>query len=303
MVAGGDEGKTPPSDAAPTPTPPSPPGSVNPGEHASKAADVLAQVEKVRRRLLSEAAELQASAEYKQVERLANEAVTRAKEEVDTFLKEPMVSEARDKVTSMVSDVDVDAVAEQARVKVNKMLAEAASLAELQAQSAETLSLLAKEKVSKSLKGPQEDLVRWQADVVCSVEARVMREFTGIVSELEPSLRERGRQVSTSALGFLGPRSKTPAHALLEHAKKQAASENDPEGRERLERFERLVVKPVLTPFKQGMMEPVWERMPLFLGGLVVYGVACGALGAWLGGRKCRGGGDGGNRGGSRSTG
>ena len=73
----------------------------------------------------------------------------------------------------------------------------------------------------------------------------------------------------------------------MKEAKKKEATE---EGRERLERFERMVVKPVLKPFKAGLMEPVWERTPHLVGGLLAYGVACGLVGAWLGSNSNRGG-------------
>ena len=69
----------------------------------------------------------------------------------------------------------------------------------------------------------------------------------------------------------------------MKEAKNKEATE---EGRERLERFERLVVKPVLKPFKAGLMEPVWERTPHVVCGLLAYGVACGLVGAWLGSKR-----------------
>ena len=176
--------------------------------HSSKHAQWMAEVEKVRRRILSEAADLQAQS----TRGLAGQAVSEAKERVQSILKDETVTttvtEAKDRVTSMVTNVlseNEPAVAE-ARVKVQKMMAEAAALAELQAQSAETMALLARDDVQTKLRGSQEDIVRWQAQVVSSVEERVLSEFDGFVKDLEPSLRQSGRQVSLSALGFMGPR-------------------------------------------------------------------------------------------------
>ena len=148
---------------------------------------------------MSEAADLQAQ---------SAPLVSEAKERVQSILKDEAVTEAKDKVTSMVTNVisENEPAVVEARVKVQKMMAEAAALAELQAQSAETMALLAREDVQKKLRGSKEDIARWQAQVVNSVEERVLAEFDGFVKDLEPSLRESGRQVSLSALGFMGPR-------------------------------------------------------------------------------------------------
>jgi hypothetical protein len=298
----------------------------------------MAEVEKMRKRILSDAAELQAASTTS-----AGAAVTEAREKVTSILKDSAqeieamaeakekvasqlvsntselvssttqlvsntwerehetIAEARDKVTAMATSVATSArglekneTIAEARARVARMLAEAGSLAELQAQSAETLSLLARDNLQRRVRGSQEDVVRWQAAVVSSVEARVLAEFDGFVEELEPTLRESGRQMSISALGFMGPRSKSPATALLEEAKNKAAVEKDEAATERLERFERLVVKPVLKPFKAGLMEPVWEVTPYVVGGVLAYGLACGLVGAWLGSRRGGRGGDGG---------
>ena len=50
-------------------------------------------------------------------------------------------------------------------------------------------------------KGPTEDLERWQAAVARSVEARLYAEFDTFLTELEPSLRDSGRQVTRGLLG------------------------------------------------------------------------------------------------------
>lgn len=177
-----------------------------------------------------------------------------------------------------------------ARDKVDAALAEASSFAGLGAQSAETLSLLARDKTRELVKGSQEDVLRWQAAVVSSVESRVLEEFDAFVVELEPALRKSGRRAALEAMGFLG-RKWSPTREVAEEARRVG----DAEHLERLERFEKLVVQPVLTPFKRGLMEPVFEKAPVALGVVGAYTAGCIMLGAWIGGRRGR---DGGNRGG-----
>ena len=188
-----------PGDDTPAAGAAAPSTSTSTSAASSKHTLWMAEVEKMRRRILSEAADLQAQ---------SAPLVSEAKERVQSILKDEAVTEAKDKVTSMVTNVisENEPAVVEARVKVQKMMAEAAALAELQAQSAETMALLAREDVQKKLRGSKEDIARWQAQVVNSVEERVLAEFDGFVKDLEPSLRESGRQVSLSALGFMGPR-------------------------------------------------------------------------------------------------
>jgi hypothetical protein len=183
-----------------------------------------------------------------------------------------------------------------ARERVDAALAEAGGLLGTDA-SAETLALLARERVDGLVRASQEDVSRWQAEVVSSVESRVLDEFDALAKELEPSLRESGRRASREAMGFMG-RKWTPTKFVAEEARRAG----DEEHLARLDRFERRFVQPVLVPFKRGLMEPVLEKAPFLVAGLVTYSVGCGMLGAWIGG-KMRNRGGGGSRGGSGSEG
>ena len=91
----------------------------------------------------------------------------------------------------------------QAREKLEEAVWEASSLAGLQSQSAETLRLLARDNIGRKFKGSAEEVARWQAQVVRSVEDRVVAEFESFVDELEPSLYQSGRMMTESALGFV----------------------------------------------------------------------------------------------------
>ena len=178
-----------------------------------------------------------------------------------------------------------------ARDKVDAALAEASSLAGLGAQSADTLSLLARDKTRELVKGSQEDVLRWQAAVVSSVESRVLEEFDAFVVELEqPCVRA---DVEPRSRRWDSSDKSSPTREVAEEARRVG----DAEHLERLERFEKLVVQPVLTPFKRGLMEPVLEKAPVALGVVCGYTAGCIMLGAWIGGRRGRSG-DGGGGGG-----
>ena len=87
--------------------------------------------------------------------------------------------------------------------------------AEMEKQSAETLALLAPgTHLSALARGPTEDLERWQAAVARSVEARLYAEFDTFLAELEPSLRDSGRQVTRGLLGG-GAATPTLTHPLV----------------------------------------------------------------------------------------
>ena len=144
-----------------------------------------------------------------------------------------------------------------ARDKVDAALAEASSLAGLGAQSADTLSLLARDKTRELVKGSQEDVLRWQAAVVSSVESRVLEEFDAFVVELEPALRKSGRRTALEAMGFLGQKW-SPTREVAEEARRVG----DAEHLERLERFEKLVVQPVLTRSNGDSWSLSWRRRP-----------------------------------------
>jgi|MDSW01.2.fsa_nt_gb hypothetical protein len=176
----------------------------------------------------------------------------------------------------------------RAQERARALRAEAADLASMSAQSAETLSLLARERAESRLKGGGDDLVRWQAAVVRSVEDRVFAEFDAFVVELEPKLRESGRQAARAGFGLLDDA--PPTRDVI--AEKRREGEKD--ASMRLERFERVVVKPMMKPIKAGMIDGLIEETPRILAGLAAYGLACGMIGAWVGQRVRGGGGDGG---------
>jgi len=180
----------------------------------------------------------------------------------------------------------------QAREKLEEAVWEASSLAGLQSQSAETLSLLARDNIGRKFKGSAEEVARWQAQVVRSVEDRVFAEFESFVDELEPSLYQSGRMMTESALGFVRF-TRAPAKDAIEEARK----EGDADKTSRLERFDRVILKPMLKPVQRGMKDPLLERAPYVAGGVVMYGLACGYIGAWLAQRG------GGGRGGSSGEG
>ena len=105
------------------------------------------------------------------------------------------------------------------------------------------------------------------------------------MDELEPSLYQSGRMMTESALGFVRF-TRAPAKDAIEEARK----EGDADKTSRLERFDRAILTPTLKPVQRGMKELLLERA-LRRGGVVLYGLACGFLGAWL---AKRGGGGGG---------
>jgi hypothetical protein len=183
----------------------------------------------------------------------------------------------------------------QAREKLEEAVWEASSLAGLQSQSAETLSLLTKDNIERKFKGSAEEVARWQAQVVRSVEDRVLAEFESFVDELEPSLHQSGRMMTESALGFVRF-TRAPAKDAIQEARKTG----DAEKSSRLERFETTILKPMLKPVQRGMKEPLMERAPYVAGGVVAYGLACGFIGAWL--CKRGGGGRGGSSGGESNV-
>ena len=77
----------------------------------------------------------------------------------------------------------------QAREKLEEAVWEASSLAGLQSQSAETLSLLARDNIGRKFKGSAEEVARWQAQVVRSVEDRVIAEFESFVDGARLAVR------------------------------------------------------------------------------------------------------------------
>jgi hypothetical protein len=170
----------------------------------------------------------------------------------------------------------------------------------LEAQSPETLALLARDRLNNAVKASSADIQKWQAEVASSVEDRVFDELEIFVKDLEPSLRESGRRATLSALGIV--RKKSPF--IRSPEADEARRSGDFETTRRFEVFEERLIQPVLGPFKRGMFEPIMEKAHVIGIGFVGYSLACGFAGAWLAKRRFGGStSDGGTCGGETGTG